>query len=303
LVWIFAGYKKPLEKLFEHNEGLPSRFPLRFVFEDYTDDELTQIFRDMMEFMPPQLRKSIKKDSSSTKKTNQPASSWSNGRYFYSRHPPSRPNSNGDTMVCRFGLTWTFVDYSGWTDKYGNRTVDPTRVGTSSSKLVNENGDTWTEDNATWKCSNGAVQDFYPGSPPPIKETKRLSRPNPFYCNEQHLVTTLKRLGRRREERGFGNARAVRVLFETVRDRQALRITKERSQCSNPDIFLFERVDLLGPELSADSLKRSKAWSDLEQLEGLVPVKESVEQLFKLVLNNAEREKRGEEPLGVSLNR
>ena len=40
LVWVFAGYKKPLEKLFEHNEGLPSRFPHRFIFQDYTDEEL-----------------------------------------------------------------------------------------------------------------------------------------------------------------------------------------------------------------------------------------------------------------------
>jgi hypothetical protein len=113
----------------------------------------------------------------------------------------------------------------------------------------------------------------------------------------------VKRLGRRREERGFGNARAVRVLFETVRDRQAIRIAKERGMNSGIDIFQLSKADLLGPEVTGDSLKRSKAWKELENLEGITPVKESVEHLFKLVLRNAEREKRGEEPLGVSLNR
>ena len=45
LVWILAGYSKKMEKLFEHNEGLPSRFPQRFVFADYIRSELQSIFK------------------------------------------------------------------------------------------------------------------------------------------------------------------------------------------------------------------------------------------------------------------
>lgn len=30
LVWIFAGYEKEMERLFLHNQGLPSRFPQQF---------------------------------------------------------------------------------------------------------------------------------------------------------------------------------------------------------------------------------------------------------------------------------
>ena len=31
VVWIFAGYKPDMERLFEHNPGLPSRFPVRLI--------------------------------------------------------------------------------------------------------------------------------------------------------------------------------------------------------------------------------------------------------------------------------
>jgi hypothetical protein len=44
LVWVFAGYKSDMEKLFEHNIGLPSRFPIRFHFEDYSDAEHLKMF-------------------------------------------------------------------------------------------------------------------------------------------------------------------------------------------------------------------------------------------------------------------
>jgi len=45
VVFILAGYNKPMEKFFAHNPGLPSRFPHEFKFEDYDDEELRQIFR------------------------------------------------------------------------------------------------------------------------------------------------------------------------------------------------------------------------------------------------------------------
>jgi hypothetical protein len=296
LVWVFAGYKKPLEKLFEYNDGLPSRFPFRFIFEDYTDEELHKIFSDMMKFMPSS--RSLKNNVQKIQKT--PSSRWdlrSGSGYGYRNYPPR----HGESKTCRFGMQWKYIEYSGWTDKYGNRTVDPDVVGTKSSELVDEKGNTWVILNKSWSTDTGISQEHYPGSPVPLKSEKKNQRPTPFHCEEQHLEIAIKRLGRRRGERGFGNARAVRVLFETVRDRQAIRISKEQIPCN--DIFLLSKADLLGPEITAESLKKSKAWTELQKLEGIIPVKESVEQLFKLVLRNVEREKRGEEPLGVSLNR
>ena len=37
LVVIIAGYRKQMDDLMAHNEGLPSRFPHHFTFEDYSD--------------------------------------------------------------------------------------------------------------------------------------------------------------------------------------------------------------------------------------------------------------------------
>ena len=46
LVIIFAGYTKDMEKFLEMNEGLRSRIPNTFVFEDYTYEQLVQIGLD-----------------------------------------------------------------------------------------------------------------------------------------------------------------------------------------------------------------------------------------------------------------
>lgn len=43
IVFILAGYQRPMEKFFAHNPGLPSRFPHELKFDDYSDEELTQI--------------------------------------------------------------------------------------------------------------------------------------------------------------------------------------------------------------------------------------------------------------------
>ncbi len=44
-----SGYTKKLEKLVSSNLGLPSRFPHRFHFEDFSDDELLTIFSGLLE--------------------------------------------------------------------------------------------------------------------------------------------------------------------------------------------------------------------------------------------------------------
>ncbi|KAJ5504068.1 hypothetical protein N7463_006942 [Penicillium fimorum] len=43
VVFILAGYQRPMEKFFEHNQGLPSRFPHELKFGDFDDTELMQI--------------------------------------------------------------------------------------------------------------------------------------------------------------------------------------------------------------------------------------------------------------------
>lgn len=43
IVFLLAGYQRPMEKFFSHNPGLQSRFPTEMKFNDYEDDELLQI--------------------------------------------------------------------------------------------------------------------------------------------------------------------------------------------------------------------------------------------------------------------
>jgi hypothetical protein len=42
---VSAGYRKQMEDLLSYNEGLPSRFPSQFTFDDYKDDELLAILK------------------------------------------------------------------------------------------------------------------------------------------------------------------------------------------------------------------------------------------------------------------
>ncbi len=46
IVLIFAGYTHSMEQFLESNEGLKSRIPNTFIFEDYTQEELTRIGLD-----------------------------------------------------------------------------------------------------------------------------------------------------------------------------------------------------------------------------------------------------------------
>lgn len=48
VVFVFAGYRRQMEKFFEHNPGLPSRLPYNFHFEDYTDAELLRMLQFQM---------------------------------------------------------------------------------------------------------------------------------------------------------------------------------------------------------------------------------------------------------------
>ncbi len=43
IVVVMAGYGEEMEKMLNSNRGLRSRFPIRYVFEDYTVDELMQM--------------------------------------------------------------------------------------------------------------------------------------------------------------------------------------------------------------------------------------------------------------------
>jgi SpoVK/Ycf46/Vps4 family AAA+-type ATPase len=49
IVFVLAGYQRPMEKFFAHNPGLPSRFPHELKFEDFDDTELMTILEIWIE--------------------------------------------------------------------------------------------------------------------------------------------------------------------------------------------------------------------------------------------------------------
>ena len=49
VVFILAGYTRPMENFFSHNTGLPSRFPHELKFDDFDDEELRQILSSHIE--------------------------------------------------------------------------------------------------------------------------------------------------------------------------------------------------------------------------------------------------------------
>jgi AAA+ superfamily predicted ATPase len=83
MVVILAGYTAPMKRLLESNEGIESRFPNVFNFEDYTPDELLEIGRQMVgkqgfvmtEGAEKNLRAIIEEESKT------PSSRFGNGRF------------------------------------------------------------------------------------------------------------------------------------------------------------------------------------------------------------------------------
>ncbi|KAF8159698.1 P-loop containing nucleoside triphosphate hydrolase protein [Crassisporium funariophilum] len=112
----------------------------------------------------------------------------------------------------------------------------------------------------------------------------------------------IRRLGRRRGQSGFGNARDLQATFAKIRERQAVRLNDERRTGARPDDFFFSAGDLIGPDPSKAILK-SKAWERLQELIGLNAVKESIQSLLSLIKENYCRELLEKEPLEISLNR
>jgi hypothetical protein len=100
---------------------------------------------------------------------------------------------------------------------------------------------------------------------------------------------------------GFGNARAVRNLYEQSITRQSARVLAEKRQGLSPDLLLLTRDDLLGPKHL--DVTQSKPLQQLQGLRGLHKVKDSVATLLELIKTNAELEE-VEQPLkDVCLNR
>ena len=310
LVWIFAGYQKDMEKLFEYNIGLMSRFPLRYKFKDYEDEELMRIFSSLMihQQHPISSKFPESKPATTVMMPKAPELETIFGSSFdggLGAEAIKLNNSVGLKLKDKFGYEWEKTG-NHWQNKFGAVTGYGIKdLGSPENPLVSEDGEAWIYDEASacWIGSKtGERRPEYPGSSQKVKNLKL--RETPFKLEDRKdLRIAIRRLGRNRGKAGFGNARAVKILFDRVRDRQADRIRKEQDDESFPDIFLFKSEDLLGAQITEDSLKKGKAYLELQRMEGLAPVKESINLLIKLVVKNSEREQLEKPLLDVVLNR
>lgn len=126
--------------------------------------------------------------------------------------------------------------------------------------------------------------------------------------DEKWAKVAIARLGRRRGSRGFGNARAVRVLFDKVLERQANRLSTisgsgggDYEDDEDLDPYELRKSDLLGVPVS--SIEESKDWRTLRDMIGLNSVKKAVLALVEVVETNRVLEEAGKPPRELALNR
>jgi hypothetical protein len=217
-------------------------------------------------------------------------------------------STHGDTYNDRFENRWTCDTNKGlWLDQYGNSTgYHPDNIGAEGNPLASMDSHTWKHDGRSWVSNNGDQQAHYPGSPDPKNKSfgKKEPRNPPFTCqDDKFLRIAMRRLERQSNRPGFGNARAVRTFFDTVRERQAKRISKENKKGRKVDYFLFTKDDILGIALDESQLKKSDAYIKLQEMEGLKPVKEQINLLIHLGSSNLKREESERPLLEVMLNR
>ena len=132
-----------------------------------------------------------------------------------------------------------------------------------------------------------------------------LERTRPAYhvADDKHVRIAARRVGKGRGSLGFGNARAVQNLLDAAVERQTARVVAERRAGLRPDIFEFQRDDLLGQQSRLLDPETCTPLRKLYEMEGLEQVKSSVDGLLKLAESNAQREEQELPIADVSLNR
>ncbi|KAI1851825.1 hypothetical protein JX265_013182 [Neoarthrinium moseri] len=111
-----------------------------------------------------------------------------------------------------------------------------------------------------------------------------------------------RRIGRGRGREGFGNARTVENVLDSITKRQATRIAKERRSKLKPDDFLLTKEDLIGPKPS-EAIAKSEGWRKLNEMVGLSAVKEAVKSLVDSIQQNYDRELAEQPLIEYSLNK
>lgn len=114
--------------------------------------------------------------------------------------------------------------------------------------------------------------------------------------SDAHTVAVAaRRASRGRAKKGFGNAGAVRNLFESA---------YQSALGRDPDAQVLTVTDILGPRPEVNTIPELRsALDELDRMVGLDAVKTKIRQLVELSADNYDRELRGEDPFQVALNR
>jgi AAA+ superfamily predicted ATPase len=311
VVWVFAGYQKDMEKMFTFNPGLPDRFPLTLSFEDFSFSELECVFRKMMHQGASSLVKQekvvVKEEPTNIKSKPRHWSSVKNTSSLVKDEWGNKwtPNSFADSWTDEHGNSCAYGPNNEFNRNYISSNSNDYRLGGESNPLIDKKGLIWLydRDNQLWlqQCDRTKTKRCYPGKmQTPTKQQKIM----PYeVVDEKWVRIAIRRLASMRGRVGFGNARAVRNLFDRSVERQSARITRQRREGEEPNIFMFERDDLLGPKANDTSLMNSEAYKELLAMEGLEDVKNVVNDILKLVIQNADREDNEKELLEMNLNR
>ncbi|KAL1638042.1 hypothetical protein SLS58_009063 [Diplodia intermedia] len=115
------------------------------------------------------------------------------------------------------------------------------------------------------------------------------------------IHVAIRRLGRCRKSKGFGNARSIENLLAVIAEHQAIRVKAEHRRGEKPDFHCLTKEDLIGPDPTKVEF-RSSALGQLQEMIGLESVKASTKAMIEMIKRNYARELREERPLQVSLN-
>ena len=119
-----------------------------------------------------------------------------------------------------------------------------------------------------------------------------------WHCSDDTTDIAVRRVAKNSQRAGFGNGRDLRNAFE-----QAAALAQSRGDFDplKPEVTT---EDVIGPMPDPDTLPDLKAALDeLDAMEGLQQVKQSVRQLVELNKRNYLLEKRGEKVLDIKKNR
>ena len=83
LIIIFAGYKKEMEDFLEYNPGLSSRIGYKINFEDYTIEELTEIYTNLLKKNNLKIEEKALEKLKNIINEASKAENFGNGRYIY----------------------------------------------------------------------------------------------------------------------------------------------------------------------------------------------------------------------------